>query len=177
MFFADFAKTDEFWHCIELLKPGTQRTETISILKNSDGDDPPDLTVFFPSGPIGIELTDCSPITACVEKVSAAMRKGAAIPGASDAKTFQQVKEFMSRPRSFVKPRFTSLQREQETLISYLTEQIRRKDISGNDILLLAGSFMGGWPESEFATIAKELAEPRHIRFVVLVSQSRSTIV
>jgi hypothetical protein len=175
--FTDFAKSNEFWVTVEALRPGTPRAETISIQKNSDGDDPPDLSVLLPTGSIGIEITDCSPIAACVAKVSAQMGGGAAIPGVSDAKTLREVKEFMSRPTSLVQPHVTDLAGEQKDLVAYLVGQIGTKDVPGNDILLLANSFMGGWPESEFATIAKRMVQPKHIQRIILVNQTRCTLI
>ena len=175
--FTDFAKSAEFWISVEALRPGTERTETVAVQKNSDGDDPPDLNVLLPTGPIGIEITDCSPIAACVAKVSAQMDRGAAIPGVSDAKTYREVKEFMSRTTSLVQPYFTDLAREQNDLVAYLATQIAAKDVPGNDILLLGNSFMGGWPECEFATIAKRRVQPKHIKRIVLVNQTRCTLI
>lgn len=175
--FSDFARTNEFWRCVEALKPGTTRTETITIEKHSEGDDPPDLAVLVPSGAIGVELTDCSPIAACVAKVSSQMEGSAAIPGPSDAKTYKDVQAFMLRPVSLVKPHFSDLPDEKEALVSYLVHQIKAKDVPGNDILLLTGSFMGGWPECEFASIANSLVKPKNIKIVVLVSENSSTII
>jgi hypothetical protein len=174
-FFGDFAKTEEFWNCVEELMPDTPRTESINIEKNSDGDDPPDISIVLPSGSIGVELTDCSPIAACVAKVPAQMTGPAPIPGASDAASFREVRNFMARPTSLVEPHFTNLHNEQASLVSYLEGQIRSKDVPGNDILLLTGSFMGGWPESEFAKIARDRVGPRNIKLVILASQTRAT--
>jgi hypothetical protein len=36
---------------------------------------------------------------------------------------------------------------------------------------------MGGWPDSEFAAIAKNRIAPKHIKVVVVVSQSCATII
>lgn len=175
--FTDFARSVEFWPIAQALCPGAQKCETISVLKNSGGDDPPDLHLLLPQGPVGIEITDCSPIAACVAKVSAKMEGGGAIPGASDAKTFREVKEFMSRPPSLVAPHFTDLGAEQKKLVDYLAHQIAAKDVPGNDILLLGNSFVGGWPESEFAAFAKALVRPKHIKRIVLVNQTWCTVI
>jgi len=174
--FTDFAKSAEFWPMVQALRPGAQKSETISVLKNSGGEDPPDLHVLLPQGPIGIEITDCSPIAACLAKVSVKKHEGGAIPGVSDAKTFHEVKEFMSRPQSLVAPHFTNFGAEQKELVDYLARQIAVKDVPGNDILLLGNSFMGGWPESEFAAMARDLVQPKHIKRIVLVNQTRCTV-
>ena len=176
--FIDFIKTEEFWQSVESLRPGTPRTNTLVLIKNSDGDDPPDLVLLIPSGtPIGIELTDCSPIAACVTKVMASSPGPSGVPGASDAGSMREVNAFMAHPQSLVKPYFTDLGAEGQKLVSYLEHQISAKDVPGNELLLLTGSFMGGWPDSEFAAIARNQVAPKHIKVVVVVSQSRSTII
>lgn len=173
----DFVKTEQFLDCVGSLRPGASIGAVLEFTKNSDGDDPPDFTLAVPGHcGIGMELTDCSPISACIAKISSRIEGGAPIPGVSDAETYRDVESFMRSPVSQVKPHFTDLGREGEKMNEYLERQMRQKDVPGNDVLLLA-SWLGGWPESEFAARAKATVKPKNIRMIALVSQAQSEFI
>jgi hypothetical protein len=176
--FLCFVQSDEFIRSLEILRPGAPTAGPFALTKNSDGDDPPDFTLTIAGGAhLGIELTDCSPIASMIAKISGKMEGPARIPAASDATNYKSVEEFMVQPESLVKPHFSSVPGEATVVISYLEKQIRAKDVSGNEVLLLTNSFMGGWPESEYASIAAQNVRPSHINRILLVSATRSDVV
>lgn len=174
--FIAFAKTDQFWQCMQALRPGTSKTRQFSIVKNSDGDDPPDISVILANEkPIGVELTDCSPIAAMVEKICKMRQTGGRVPGVSDAQNFRAIEAYMSKAHSLSTPQLTNVIKEGLEIVLYLKKQISEKDIPGNDILLLTRS--SGWPDDEFAVAAKQLVSPKNIGLVVLVSDREATII
>lgn len=169
--FICFARSEEFKKTLTILRPGALDLGRFEIVKNSGGDDPPDLVLQL-SGyqDIGVELTDFSPIASMVAKISGAMKGPARIPGISDAKTYHSIKTFMEQPESLTEPHFTSVPAEEADTVSYLASQIRSKDIESNELVLLTNSFMATYPETDFATLAVRQAQPRFIRSIVLVS-------
>lgn len=175
--FFKFACTTEFWKCIQTLRPGTQKQSVLSLIKNSDGDDPPDIEVLIPSAkPIGIEITDYSPVAAIVAKIGRRATTSIQIPGASDAKNFHQAEAFV-RSRSWTQPFRTDFTAEQKTMVNYLSQQLRDKDVPGNEILLFSKAFSEGWPETHWAKTAKDLVKPKHIRLMVIQGPRNASVI
>lgn len=175
--FSDFAKSPEFWACIQSIRPNEVRADHLEILSHSQGDDPPDITIILQNGAIGIEITDHSEIASSILKVAGQLEGWGSLPSPADAKNHRQVAEFMHRPPSHVRPNFTNLDDELRVQEDYLTRVITQKDVPGNDILLLGNALMGQWPEDIPICRAAQKVRPRHIKRMVLVSQQRCILV
>jgi len=171
--FCAFVSSKEFGPCLKNI--GVTVSSILTITLNSLGDDPPDITLKYPEGgDIGIEITDYPQNTAVLTKAFSLVNGPCSVPGVSQTDTnFRRTLDYMNEPESRVRPRTTDYDAECRALEQYLIDQLRWKDVKGNTLVLLVGSFLEH-PEVDIVKAVVPQLHLKYIKCVVAVLQNKS---